>query len=371
MIFELILSLFLIYLVLILAFIYGNMRLSVCPKRQIKKDPEISVIIPIRNEETCLNALYKDLKRQTYPADLVEVIFVDDHSDDGSRQILENLIQDDPNYRLLSCEIEFGKKAALKKGIKEARNQLLITTDADVHFGSRWLESMINCYCREETKLLAGPVKMHAKGGFRNCLMELEFASLIASTSGSIGIHQAIMCNGANLMFSKDLFNALQIPSSQESQASGDDVFFLHAVKKHNFPKRAISFANHAEALVTVKPPAGTMDFFHQRLRWAAKGKLYQDRFTIFCGAVVLLTNFALLLLFLLCLFLWSFKWFLLIFIFKWGVDYLLIKSLPNWLRPEKIFFLSLILALVYPFYVLSVALLSLLIQPNWKKRKI
>lgn len=97
------------------------------------ESPEISIIIPLINEEESLSELYdkittvlKDFKKS------YEIIFIDDGSTDRSYQVLESLYQKDGRIRVYQFRKNYGKSAGLACGFLMARGQYLITMDADL-----------------------------------------------------------------------------------------------------------------------------------------------------------------------------------------------------------------------------------------------
>src|ERR1700716_1874170 len=91
--------------------------------------PAVSVIVPARNEETCLVACLQSLVAQTGVS--LEIIVVDDHSTDRTRETA----QSSPGVRVIEAgplpEGWTGKNNAVAAGAREARGQWLLFTDAD------------------------------------------------------------------------------------------------------------------------------------------------------------------------------------------------------------------------------------------------
>ncbi len=94
---------------------------------------EISIIIPLLNEEESLKPLHEMLKKQldeigkTY-----EIIFVDDGSTDDSLKELLKLKQTDPAIKIIQFQKNYGKSAALSTGFSKASGDVVITMDADL-----------------------------------------------------------------------------------------------------------------------------------------------------------------------------------------------------------------------------------------------
>jgi undecaprenyl-phosphate 4-deoxy-4-formamido-L-arabinose transferase len=96
--------------------------------------PQLSIVIPVFNEESCLPALFARL----YPAlDAVgrtyECIFVDDGSTDRSVALLRQMFQRRPDHtRLVILRGNFGQHAAIMAAFERARGELIVTLDADL-----------------------------------------------------------------------------------------------------------------------------------------------------------------------------------------------------------------------------------------------
>lgn len=94
---------------------------------------ELSVVVPLYNEEQNLEPLYRELTAvlQTFGRPY-EVIFVNDGSSDGSAAALETLCHADPRLTIVEFRRNFGKAMALSAGFKEAEGNVIITMDADL-----------------------------------------------------------------------------------------------------------------------------------------------------------------------------------------------------------------------------------------------
>lgn len=94
---------------------------------------DLSVIVPVHNEEESLPPLLEELRSALDGAELeYELIFVDDGSKDRSFQILKDQAQEDPRVVALQLRRNFGQTAALQCGLDESRGDVVVLMDADL-----------------------------------------------------------------------------------------------------------------------------------------------------------------------------------------------------------------------------------------------
>jgi len=95
--------------------------------------PEISLVIPVYNEEENLPVLAAEIRAALEPLGLAwEVIYVDDGSTDGSPQVLAGLAREDPRTRVVRQRRNSGQSAAFDAGFRHARGGIVVTLDADL-----------------------------------------------------------------------------------------------------------------------------------------------------------------------------------------------------------------------------------------------
>jgi cellulose synthase/poly-beta-1,6-N-acetylglucosamine synthase-like glycosyltransferase len=262
---------------------------------------------------------------------------------------------------------EFGKKNAIKKAIELASGDIILASDADCSFNPKWVQTMANYFADENIKLVSGPVAYHKQKGMFLSLQALEFSSLIGSGAGAIGVNNSIFCNGANMAYRKEVFLELN-DFSNDTAASGDDVFLLHSVKAKY--SNAIAFAKQENAIATTDAVQTLNGFINQRKRWTAKSSGYKDFASIYASFLVLFTNLALVFLFAMhFVSIQYFELFLLFYALKFLVDLLLLTpvlkffkrtDLIKWILPFEIF---------YSFYIVLIVILSFTKKFEWKGR--
>ena len=322
----------------------------------------------MRNEAENIASLIHDLSKQNFSNDLFEIILIDDFSEDNSIEIAEKSKQ---RYSLSNLQIVKnqgeGKKAAIRKGIELSNGDLIVTTDADCRLSKDWLIIIANFYEKEKSDMIIAPVKLISNKHFFTKLQALEFTSLIASGAGAAILKNPIMCNGANLIYTKEIINSLGKNSMKNEYASGDDVFLMHSIKK---AKGKISFLKSKEATVSTKAQNSFINFWQQRKRWASKSKGYNDFYTKLIGLIILIIN-SLMVLFLFASFfdLTFLNFWIITYLSKTLCDFPILYSTCKFFNQKTLVVYIPILQIIYPFYVFSTGIAGLLSSYNWKGR--
>jgi glycosyltransferase involved in cell wall biosynthesis len=106
--------------------------------------PDISVVIPVRNEAPALTELHRELT-ETLGAwnRSYELIVIDDGSTDESFEILSRLQATDPRLRVIRFRRNFGQTAAFAAGFDHARGRLIVTSDGDLQTDARDIPAMV------------------------------------------------------------------------------------------------------------------------------------------------------------------------------------------------------------------------------------
>src|SRR5687767_13429831 len=95
--------------------------------------PEVSVFLPVYNEEPNLRPLHAKLDAALKSLGRsAEIVYVDDGSSDGSLKILREIANEDPRVRVVALRRNYGQTAAMAAGIDAARGKVLIPMDADL-----------------------------------------------------------------------------------------------------------------------------------------------------------------------------------------------------------------------------------------------
>jgi poly-beta-1,6-N-acetyl-D-glucosamine synthase len=324
----------------------------------------VSVVIACRNEEHNLPGLVKHIADQDYRPDLFEVLLVDDNSDDKTFETATGL-KNIQNLVVIHNSGK-GKKAALRTGITAARGEIIITTDADCTMGRKWLSTIVSFFEERHPDLIISPVSPEGGKGLFHKFQELEFLSLQGITAGSALSRNPVMCNGANLAFTKELY--LQCSHSLHDELpGGDDIFLLHAAKKD--PGKVISWLESHEAMVFTGTRPSLKSFLSQRARWISKAGSYNDGLTILTGLVTFMAIILEMSLLIAAIFVpVLLKMFFVAFMVKTAADSCLLFNTARRYGKKSLLFIVPLAEIIYPFYVTAVILFPVFSGTQFKK---
>ncbi len=353
----------------------------------ISKDFEklfFSIIIPVRNEAPNIAQLLNDLSQQqgcfaNQISDYFEVIVVDDHSTDGTADLVTSQISKVPfTLKLTRLRISKNfegsfKKKAIAQGVSHSAQttskHIIITTDGDCRLNPKWLDTYYNFFARKKPKLVSGPVTFYQEKSLFDKLQAIEFSSLIGTGAACMQAGSPNMCNGANLAFTKEVFLELNGYEGNLHVPSGDDEFLLQKVFKR-YPNK-IYFLKNSNAIVYSRAQKNLSDFYQQRKRWAGKWKYHKSWKTSLLAIFIFGFHFSWLTgLFLTIGFDYPIQVFVLQSCVKVIVEFFFLLTIMRFLKKPLSFFYFLLLQVMYPFYTVFFGIAANFGMYNWKGRK-
>ncbi len=354
----------------ILAFRRGLSRL---PAGTSEFHPTVSILVPARNEEQRIRECLDSLLRQDYPSEAIEIVVIDDQSEDGTAGIVRDTTQKDPRVKLLTVASRpptvSPKINALTTGIEGSHGEIIFTTDADCTADRRWVSAIVRhfgadvgvvtgttLFGREE----AVPVSLYG-------IQFLDFLSHTACAAGAIGNGRVNNCNGSNMAFRRSAYAAAGGYQSLAHLNSGDDSLLAQLIERTTAWK--VRFASDPSATVTTAPVSTWKEFFHQRMRWAAQTSHYHPATVAFLASSF---AFYVLLFFLLPFSLLQIALLpvpLLAFLLKLGVDYAILRRFTSMTGTESILRFFLAAELVHVPAILAAVVGGYFGRFEWKGR--
>jgi glycosyltransferase involved in cell wall biosynthesis len=285
--------------------------------------PPISIIIAARNESDNLFNNLPFILEQDYPE--FEVVVVNHQSIDESYHILNAYKLKYPNLRVVEIEkskhIRVGKKLPITLGIKSAKYEHLLLTDADCKpTSSNWIYNMANGFVFQKD-LILGFSPYDKKEGFLNKIIRFDTV-FIAINYFSFALNRmAYMGVGRNLAYTKTLFNSVNGFKSHYSINSGDDDLFVQEVAKNS----DVGIVIDNESFMVSEPKTTYSEWVNQKSRHFQTSTKYgvikksllgiyplSLIFILFSFVILLFDSEYKIIVFLLLTFLMFFKWIIL-----------------------------------------------------------
>ena len=321
---------------------------------------DLTVVIPFRNE---LDNLYKLLERiDALKCRPKRFIFVNDHSEDDWKEVFEKAQIDSANIYTLSDQQQ-GKKAAVYEGVKMADTKYILCWDADVCFEAHYFEDIEQLQTAE---LIVLPVHFVSKNPIQS-MGEIDFYLANFVNQASAYWKRPIMCNGANLLFSRSDYLEVNKLEEHAHILSGDDMFLLRQMIKTN---KTVYCAPNKICPIKTQSPSSFIGYLNQRTRWFGKSLHIKDS----------LLNFWAIIQFIFTVSFFSFfiywiiedpKIFAFLFIIKCGIDLLFLSWYFYSIKKSILTFFIPIYGLVFPIYNLFILSSFYFTKQKWKGRKL
>lgn len=236
--------------------------------------PPVSVVISARDEYKNLKAFLPSILTQNYPE--FEVVVVNHLSEDDSQYLLRDFQKQYPHLKIVTLNQNpnffHGKKFPLSIGIKEARNEILLLTDADCKpVSSDWIRSMVSAY-GPRTEIVLGYSNFMPAKGFLNLLQRFEafHTALLYLSLAKTGM--PYMGVGRNLSYKRTLFFRQKGFINHYIIASGDDDLFINRAARSS--NTAINLQPDSFVLSRAKNTWGA--WFRQKRRHYSTGSYYR-----------------------------------------------------------------------------------------------
>ncbi len=328
---------------------------------------KISIIIPVRNEEDNIANCLDSLTHQNYTKTDFEVIIIDDHSTDNTKNVINNYLKESElNIRFYQLEKTFNKKEALKYGIEKSTHKIIATTDADCILPANWLNNITSQF-NNNAEMVLGPVMFNNKKGLLAAFQLLDMLAIQGIEFGMLFYKKPILNNAANLSYLKEKFYAVD-GFDRFNTPSGDDVFLLEKFIKNS---KNVKGLLKEDFIVLTNQEHSFADFFNQRLRWSSKTKHYSNYWLLYFSTIVLVQNISLIFIYLGAPLVEKYELIFIILLFsKWLIDFILLFLVASIFKRRRALYYFIPVQIVYPIYILIIWIASMVLTYEWKGRK-
>lgn len=261
----------------------------------------ISVIICGYNEGENFRQFLPQILEQDYPN--FEVIVVNDRSTDNSAKILASFEKQYKHLKVINLtdfeRQQRGKKFALTQGLKAAKHDIVLLTDADCYPNSnQWIKTMASGLGQNKIMGIAY-VPFDKRPTFLNRFLRYDKIYIAIQYLSFALVGLPYMGAGANLIYRKELFFKSNGFQKHAHVASGDDDLFVSEVANED----NLAIVLHPDSFVYCEPKETFQQFYHQKSRhistsWHYKfyhqallGILAQSHFWLYIFGIIALFN--------------------------------------------------------------------------------
>jgi len=251
-------------------------------KPKIETKQPVSVVICAKNEYLNLEKNLPLILEQDYPN--FDVVVVNDCSDDDTKYLLQDFAEKYKNLSIVNIAQNFnffyGKKFPLSIGIKSAKHDLLILTDADCKPESnQWLNEIQGNY-NKQTSVVLGYGAYQPQPTLLNTIIRFDTLQIAMQYLSYALSGQPYMGVGRNLSYRKSLFYDNKGFSSHYKIQSGDDDLFINRVATRSNTRIEISPESHT--LSNAKTSLSS--WIIQKKRHLSTGRYYKFKHAFLLG---------------------------------------------------------------------------------------
>ncbi|AWG21565.1 glycosyl transferase family 2 [Flavobacterium faecale] len=346
--------------------IFSNFAFAKAQKITPKRIP-VSVIVCAKNEEENALAFVPLLAEQNYPD--FEIVLIDDASSDNTLEVFEAFEKQYENVRLVKVqnnEAFWGnKKYALTLGIKSAKKDYLLFTDADCYPTSKdWITAMTSQFTMHKTIVLGYGGYEKISKSFLNKIIRFETVLTAVQYLSWAKAGHPYMGVGRNLAYKKEeFFNVNGFINHIQIRSGDDDLFINEAAHSEN-----TTIAYTPESFTYSKPKTTYKEWFIQKRRHVSTanhyktidkiqlGIFYSSQFLFFTTAIILLS--------------WQFQWMIVVglVVARYIAAWTIVGSTARKLKENDIKFWFPVVELALILLQMNIFIRNILSKPvHWK----
>jgi cellulose synthase/poly-beta-1,6-N-acetylglucosamine synthase-like glycosyltransferase len=189
--------------------------------------PEISVLIPVHNEEGSIESKLQNIRDVSYPREKMEIIVADDSSDDKTLKIVEDFVKNNSklNIKVVRQNPRAGKSAALNKALASSTHSIVVVSDADTYWPPDILEKTLPYLADPKVGAITGRgVNRNTRQSWVTMGEEtyLNFAYLLRL--GESKIHSTIRFEGGLCAYKKEAFEKFDCETGSDDSGTALEV---------------------------------------------------------------------------------------------------------------------------------------------------
>lgn len=225
-------------------------------KKESSFKPKVSIVIPVFNEEKNIGNCLDSVFASEYPKKLFEVIVVDDGSTDNTLGVVKKF-----KSVCIIHSSHAGKSVVLNKGIMAAKNEFIVTLDADTVLDQDCLKKIVSPMVDQDVGAVSGITKVqnpHSFLGMFQCV-EYFYNNLVRRAFSRVFNH-TVWFHGAIACYKK---RALAQVNYFKAETLAEDLDVSMEMSRHGY--RTV----HADAVAHTRVPVSFSGLLSQRIRWS------------------------------------------------------------------------------------------------------
>lgn len=231
--------------------------------RSFNSYPDLTVLVAAYNEEGSIKETILSILAQDYSGE-IKIIIINDGSSDKTAYEVEDLIKSNSSIKLINLDENYGKAAAINKGLENSTSELVITIDADCWVKQNAIRALVNRYLSDppNTKAVAGAVFIkNSRNSWISKAQEWDYFLGIASIKRAQSLFQGtLVAQGAFSIYDR----ATLVKIGGWSESVGEDIVLTWRLLNEGY---RIGYAE--DACVFTRCPDNINQFIKQRLRWS------------------------------------------------------------------------------------------------------
>lgn len=247
--------------------------------------PQVTILLAARNEERRLPDCLASLLQSDYPTDKLQIVIVNDRSTDRTSEIAAAFARRDERIHVLMLSQRLsnmsGKASALCQGMKHARGEIVLLTDADCIVPPTWVAAMVAQFS-PEVGLVGGFTLLSPTPALRRIIppshreqlfakiQTLDWMYLLTVGAGAAGLGKPVSILGNNFGFRREAYEQAGGYEKLDFSIIEDFALMSKIVRTTNWRVR---FSLDAATTIFSFPSPTWREYIQQRMRWAAGGK--------------------------------------------------------------------------------------------------
>jgi len=241
------------------------------PNPSDEAKPEVSIVVPARNEAEAIPHCLAGLRSLDYPPQKLEIILVNDHSEDGTETVMKQFASEVKHTKVVSLGLipgqATGYSAALAAGAAQAKGKTILITDADCEVSPGWVRGMLSAFTN--SVVIAGGFLNLSRRGERSLnagIQTLDWMLFAAAGAAWANLGRPISVFGNNMGIKREIYKKAGGFENAGPHMTEDFALFRKVLR---IPGTRARLSLEPDAMAYTRPVRSPGEFFKQRKRWA------------------------------------------------------------------------------------------------------